>query len=417
MRLLLNALGALGLAGLPMAQAGEPIPYAPGPIPALSKDFPSHDGPAWPDHTDSKKCWKLYGGADALYLRPHFNSNPALTVLTTNDVTTIGTGANGLPAATVNNSSTTSTRDFSYDFSVTPRYWIGIQTDSGLGLRGRYFRFDQDADPISATSGAAGFFTPAVVGLPGGIPNNIQTSVTSTPALGQSISTSAPSTSTAGGGITTFLPGTDTLSARSSLHLDVWDGEVTQSFGTGCWQIQVSAGGRYTFIEQTYGALHAGPVRTDSVGGVITARDQTSDSLSSRHTFTGGGPTMALEVLRRLGNSNIGLYSNARGSLLFGRSRQSVTTRSDISSDVIIGGATLAAVNNTIVNNAQTDSFDVLPVLELEAGTQWAAPLGKLEFIIRSAAVGQVYLNGGNATSRDGDFGLFGATLSAGLRF
>src|SRR5438105_8307062 len=114
-----KALGTLGLLGLSMAQAAEPLPYAP--IPTYVDDAPAYHDPGT---SKGDHCWHVYGGSDALYLRPHFSSNPALTSLTTNDVTTTtGSGPGGLPFATVTNASSTTVQDFKYDFSVSPRIW------------------------------------------------------------------------------------------------------------------------------------------------------------------------------------------------------------------------------------------------------------------------------------------------------
>lgn len=444
-RWLRRTLGTLSCMGLSLAQASQPLPTGPTPslpapqnvqvLPPAESAPPQHGEVIYPDHgaaheehvtgdcctppPPKKPCWKVYGGGEGLYLRPQFSpENPALFTITLNNNVAIGAGANGLPQAQLNNFSNGTSQDFSYDFSVSGRAWLGIQNDSGLGVRGRGFYFDQSPGTVSGIGGSSGTTTPPVVGLPGGLPNNMQTIITSAPALGLAITTSAPSTNTpVAGGPTTFLPGSDTLFANSSLFMNVIDGELTQNFTAGNWQLIVSAGGRYAYIEQTYSAFHAGAVRTDTVAGVVTARDQTTDSLESRQTFTGGGPAVGLEVIRRLGCSNFGLYTNARGSLLFGRSRQNVIQNSRIQSDVIVAGATLATVDNSVITTAQASSFNVLPILELEAGAQWAAPLGNLEFVIRPAAIGQVYFDAGNATTRDGNLGLFGFMLSAGVRF
>jgi hypothetical protein len=57
-------------------------------------------------------------------------------------------------------------------------------------------------------------------------------------------------------------------------------------------------------------------------------------------------------------------------------------------------------------------------VLELELGLEWTRPIGRgAEFVLRPAAVAQLYLDGGNASSASGNFGLYGFLLSGGIRY
>src|SRR5262245_11963636 len=147
-RFLLGALGALGLAGMTLAQSGPSMPRADAPVmlqhqPTVNSAPVSNDrNSCAPVNNCDDGCGRdggLGGGVSALYLRPHFTSNPSLS-LTITDSTTI------TDPVTAANTSTTriinGTPDFDYDWSVSPRIWIGFQGEC-LGARARWFHFDQ----------------------------------------------------------------------------------------------------------------------------------------------------------------------------------------------------------------------------------------------------------------------------------
>src|SRR5262245_17562824 len=79
----------------------------------------------------------LVGGASLLYLRPHFTSNPSLSLSTSNSTTIVDVGTGATNSTTSINSGTP---DFSHDFSFSPRLWIGFQGEC-LGARARWFHF------------------------------------------------------------------------------------------------------------------------------------------------------------------------------------------------------------------------------------------------------------------------------------
>jgi hypothetical protein len=59
----------------------------------------------------------------------------------------------------------------------------------------------------------------------------------------------------------------------------------------------------------------------------------------------------------------------------------------------------------------------MVPILEIELGAQYTRELGNGELFFRSGVVGQAYWDGGNATTRNADFGLFGFQFGVGFRY
>src|SRR2546430_2317207 len=83
-------------------------------------------------------------------------------------------GVGGLPTTVTGNILRT-TPEFSYDWSVSPRLWLGVEND-GMGFRASWFHFDQSANPVNALATASA--TPA-----GTLPLTVAT-VTAASALG-----------------------------------------------------------------------------------------------------------------------------------------------------------------------------------------------------------------------------------------
>src|SRR5262249_2611660 len=70
------------------------------------------------------------GGVGIYYMQPVFESNPAI-----NTQSLIGVG----PAVVAN------TRDFRWGWEVAPQAWIGYTNSNGLGVRFRYWQFDENS--------------------------------------------------------------------------------------------------------------------------------------------------------------------------------------------------------------------------------------------------------------------------------
>jgi hypothetical protein len=142
--------------------------------------------------------------------------------------------------------------DWNYDFS--PRAYFGFVGGSGLGMRARYWQFDQSSDTLNQISA-------------------------------------------------------DTLSGstiNSDLRLQTIDLELTQKVGLGAWVGNFGGGIRYTSFD--YGLN--GNVFDRGTGIVV-------NTASYDLQFNGLGPQFFAELQRPL-MGGLSVYGNIRGALLFG---------------------------------------------------------------------------------------------------
>lgn len=208
-------------------------------------------------------------GADLVLLRPHFNHNPAFTVMQSD-------GASFESFTDTN---------FEYDLGLSPRVWLEYQAASEIGVRTQFWYFDQSANAASASPPANGL---------GQITH---------PEFGAvDISTSIP---------------TDRFAADSGLKAYYVDVEMTKRGSFGCWDLIGSAGLRYGSVEQRYAAR------------LLNGAGTLAGSLDFDHRLEGIGPTFAVETRRPLG-ANLTLFANARGSLLFGQNKATFAGGEDL---------------------------------------------------------------------------------------
>lgn len=245
--------------------AGQPLPDptplgAPTespPPPTVTTVLPSN-GPGYaPGVIDGDPCcqnkrgtWSIGGGL--YYITPVFESNPAYIA------TTILGGTTSFDR-----------QDFSHDMNIAPLAWVSYTCANGVGIRGRWWMFDDDGKASALLGGAT--------------------------AISDA------------GGFFTVTPGAgSTVAAASSLHLHVYDLEATYQWNCGCWSFLASAGARYVQLSQSY------QLSVVDGGGVLT------DSAFGTSSFNGGGGTFSIEFHRPVCSSCFSAYGNLRGSLLFG---------------------------------------------------------------------------------------------------
>jgi hypothetical protein len=213
----------------------------------------------------------IVGGAELLYLKPHFGSNPAF-------LTHIDNG----------NIDDHFQTEFSHDYQAAPRAWIGYQAPGKVGVRGRYFDFDSQSDSPSISD---------TRGLGPGTANFV-------------VQTAAP------GGLGFLSTGTaaapTTLNFASGLDLQTFDLEATWNMDAGPWHCLLSGGLRYAEVNQFYTANQ------------VTAAGVINSIIDSRSTFDGVGPTVAAESRVPVGDGGFSLYGNGRASLIFGDAKQNV---------------------------------------------------------------------------------------------
>ena len=224
------------------AYAADAVP----PIPAVSDSwFDSATGTAcesvqFPLSFDI--CSGIVGGADMTILRPYAGDLKRLRV----DLPAAGASV-AIPFA--NN-----------EFDLAPRLWLGYVNSNGLGVRARYWRFDQGlaAEGTNVTFTGTGLFPDGTV-----------------------------------------------LASSGHLNMYAADLEVMQRTDFGLWRANFGGGIRFADISHSLSASLALP-------------DQSGFLLDTSSRFSGIGPTVFAEFRRPLGCSQFSLVANARGTLLFG---------------------------------------------------------------------------------------------------
>jgi hypothetical protein len=288
---------------------------------------------------------KFTSGFQITLLKPYFSDNIAYST-TDSDAQTF-----------------TSTTDapFRYGLSIAPRIWIGASNCDNLGIRARYWQFDQEADPVAANPPANGLGQVAPAPF-----SNVNQAIANP---------------------------NQTLFANSSLEMHVLDLEGTKWIDFCNWSFGAAAGLRYGANKQYYQS------RT------TTAEGATIGTIDFSHNFDGVGPTFALEGHRQL-TPRLGIFSNARASLLFGETRSALDTVSNQNA------------NNPVIGRRYSNRFDSLPIGEIQVGADWCYPIGTRATLNAQIAMeGQVWEGMGSASSEIGDVGLFGFSLGGGVSF
>jgi hypothetical protein len=332
------------------------------------------------DDNGADRLWAghFVAGAGAYIIKPYFQNNPAFFARTT----TISSGG-----TTFSQETSTCQHDFCWGLDAAPMVWLGYVSECGLGVRARWWLFDQR----SATSAVSD-------------PN---TTILSASPAGLSIGTPP---------LFSFPPSPTQMFLNSNLKLDVWDFEATGETEVGRWNLLFSGGFRYAHLSQDYNALEVSQSFPPIFLGrplVLLPEPQVRQiaAVSSGHNFNGAGPTLALEARRPIGNSRFSLFANIRGTMLFGRSKQlveqpTITQFSFFIPTTTIVDTTAASVHDT-----------VLPVAELEMGVEYARTWGAIRPFLRTGLVAQTWFDAGSASQLDGNLGFLGLSVTAGLTY
>lgn len=284
----------------------------------------------------------FYGGAAAVWMKPHFEDNIALT----NVFSTTGIVVRESVA-------------FDYGYDVAPRIWLGYVADQGVGIRGQYWQFQQEAPQVVETVPASNV---TIFAVASNLPGTILTQ--------------------AG----TFAPG-EVVTASHNLNLEIADLEATKRIYGGRTTLVFSGGARYAQMRQKY-----------SVQGVLGNNIRTA--LENDVAYDGIGPTLAMDLRRPLLNGGLALIGNARGSILFG-----TTTQRMESLDTTVG----------FIRGFHREE-EVLSILETQWGLEWnyhLAANGRL--FLAGTVEAQLWQGAGSSSLDSGDIGLIGFGLSAGL--
>lgn len=302
---------------------------------------------------------RLISGVGFYYFRPQWSQNTAYTTVTSNAVTP----GNTAPV-------TGATTAFDYDFGGAPRFWLGYILPEGVGGRMRYFRFDQGTSQ-NVTSDD-GLFV---------ISNN---------PLGAQIQSGATGAGPVG------------MNFGSGLDLYAIDMEVIKDLQIGRMEVIYFGGLRYAHLIQDYSA-------TESIAG-----GQFTQSASNQNAF---GATAGIDDVYKVGDTGIGLYGSFRGSLLFGKTRQTVQ----------------ANIANAGPVSATSDYNAVVPVGEMEVGVSYARDIGPMNLELKVGFAGQIWWDVGNSAQSNmstntlssylpssgerESLGLYGLTVTTGLRY
>jgi hypothetical protein len=327
-----------------------------------------HDNGSWSydgDDHSSEQHGGIAAGAGFYYLRPYISNNPAF-------VTNTGIGT---PRPT------SSTTDFDWSYKPAAAFWLGYALESGLGLRARFFYFDQASSTSSTSLTAFGAATTTITAAPGLQPVG-------------GFAFASPGILLTGG------VGQDQLAFSSNLKIQNYDFEVTFAWNFDCFALVFSGGGRYTQIAQNYNAA-----LTNVPGGGASE----FDTLNVNHTFVGGGPTVAIQGTWQIGHTGLAVFGTARGSITVGSGLQD-TVFTQIVTDPVNGNQ-----NNVATNHVAPQQ--VLPIMELEVGLEYGVTLGQTRWFVRGAGVSQTYFGAGSSTSRDNNLSLFGGQVSFGIDY
>jgi hypothetical protein len=401
------ALSTLALGWLSsVAPAAEPGP-APVPVPAPAHAVPvngakpvvvTHGGD-YKSYCDQGCCeescgghgGRFIGGVGFYYIRPHFDNNIAFVDASLNIHEVFD------PSLTV--ATTRRHVDFDWDEEFAPRAWIGYVNCDGLGVRGRWWRFDEEVSAHPTPFLATSTFDEVEGTL------LIAGSVSATPL-----------------GIGLHLP--DQI--ESDLELDVYDIEAIKEVNNCAWSFLFAAGIRYAELRQDYRAIRNAKTLVGTENGVeVPLFDIPAATLNSSHEFEGFGPTVAVEVRHAIGDSGLSLFTSGRGSLLYGEREHNVRLYS------------LDEVNDVLItaDGASDSDNDLITVLELELGAEYGLDMGGSRVVLQAALVGQTWIGAGNATRSnavnpldlniglgnggedDCNLGFFGVTLTAGVDY
>lgn len=322
----------------------------------------------------------LMAGGAFYFIRPYLQNNTAF-------VTTVNPGQ---PNSVVTSES------FHWDFQPAFAGWIGWTSSCGLGVRSRYFQFSERSETTVLTND----ITP---------PPQTQTTITPPLANFLPLSTGGAAFGSPGTLLNTGF-GTDHLTFGSDLRIQTIDLELTYRMNTSYGSFLAFGGGRYLNLAQGY---HATLINTG--GGEPISETQSFDASRSFH---GGGPTLGLEWNLPMGRTGFSVYANACGSLLVGKSIDTVSFSQTIDdpNGLIPGHIVPPAVLQ--INPTSTRSTDtVIPTAEAELGFEYGRQVGRCRLFFRGAAVSQTYFDAGNASQATGNFSLFGAQATVGIEY
>ncbi|HEX4130421.1 MAG TPA: Lpg1974 family pore-forming outer membrane protein [Pirellulales bacterium] len=334
-------------AATPNAYVLQPLTVAP-PQPPVEAALLNNSAPVFVTVAPPSQPSGWIGGAGVYVLKPHWTAGNDSAFITRTANTT------GVYDRT--------TTDFNYSYQASPAVWFGHVNEMGNGVRASFFQYYQFASASATVTPGTALIDPFAVG-------------------------------TAGTGIFTSAAGGQ-FTANSNLQILSWDLEGLKRWTTGGWTWLGSAGLRYLYLNQAYGA----DIQPYTDAGAFS-------HMEARHFFNGCGPTVAMQGRRALDGTGFGLFGGGRAALLFGKAYQSY----------------VATIPDTTASQENSASgWGVLPFAEVEVGADYRRSYGNGMIIFENSMVGQAYFGAGslsNASPLDGSqsyatLGMFGLRSS-----
>lgn len=283
----------------------------------------------------------ILAGAEVFLAMPWFEDSVSLTVLT-------------------DNRNRRDVRTFNHHFDATPRVWLGYMNDDGIGIRARYFMYDQRLGQVSETD-------------PGP-----QVELQSVLFSGSNITESI---------FRFFSLDGDTLNVNAGLRTHLVDLEGLIQLDVGGVDITASSGLRYALLEQHYTAQ------------LVDAKGTAAETLSHALHYEGLGLTMGVQGRRSI-VGNLSAFAGARISALYGRTNE---TSESVS---------VRTANKQFVREAD----ELLAILEVPVGVEWSRSLASGgRVLVRGSVEGQIWANGGNLQSDVNSFSFLGLAVAVGF--
>lgn len=246
---------------------------------------------------------------------------------------------------------------FQYDYKVTPKIWVGFKNAEGMGIKASYWSFDADGAVRNNTSDGGTLFGAHAV----------------TVIFPANIIAAAPG---------------DTLQTSSNLQAQITN--LYASYSTNVKEVEINGGAglRYARLRQTLAA---------TVSGIAPA------SLNWERAYDGVGPSVALDVKKRIGCRGLSAIAKGNGALLYGTKTIERTVFGDISSPPASPFLMLE------------EADEVVGIGEFGFGFEWARTMGSgAELAVAGTYDGQLWAEAGAPTL--GFLGFQGFGLGVELR-
>lgn len=263
--------------------------------------------------------------------------------------------------------------------TAAPRLALGVVGEGGWGIQGRYWRMENSVGGFDPLIGSFDYST--------GVADDDVNSDWFDGELSQT-------------------------SDFERFNVQTIDLEGSKDFSFYAWRGLATFGARYADLNNVRYSTVDGAIRTGSPGIAGGSQDTMNNSyhtadydFSALQTmnFHGVGPTFSLTGFRSL-TDNFGLFTSARGSVLFGDSRNVARVDGQMSSLFDDVGATdLGVITST----------EELFIAELQLGGQWSRPVRFIngQFFVRGAFEYQFWRNStarASAAIDDGTVGDWG---------